>query len=175
MDKIISSSCENYCKNHFHTTDEALGYCNECHKKSRRKVIISLQSWASMKPVHGAEGPYVQLQDENEVVTDCLKNTHCPPCGWCWMKLGSCREKWCVTLMSWSSSYTCDSAQATITLSCLSLVGFMLLSNYPFSYCFIHVPTVLCVHRCVMLHKQCMIILFYTCSKNAYPLSSPCR
>lgn len=71
--------------------------------------------------------------------------------------------------------YACDATQATITLSSLSLVDLMLLSNYPFSYCVIHVPTVLCVHRCVMLHKQCMIILFYTCGKHAYQLSSPCR
>lgn len=71
--------------------------------------------------------------------------------------------------------YTCDAAQATITLSCLSLMGLILLSNFPFSCCVIHVPTVQCVHRCVMLNNQCMIILVYTCGKNAYPFSSPYR
>lgn len=48
------------------------GYCNESQRKSRRKLIICLQSWASVKSVHGAEGPYTELQDESQVVINCL-------------------------------------------------------------------------------------------------------
>lgn len=71
VDKTISSPYENCCRKHFHTTDEALGYCNESQRKSRRKLIICLQSWASVKSVHGAEGPYTELQDESQVVINC--------------------------------------------------------------------------------------------------------
>ena len=63
-------------------------------------------------------------------------------------------------------SYTCevitDGAQATLVLPCLYFVGLMLCSNYPHSCCIIYVLIVLCVHKCVMLHKQYTIVLFYT-------------
>lgn len=75
--------------------------------------------------------------------------------------------------MVFAHEVTTDGAQAALILPCLSFAGLMLRSNYPCSCCIIYVLIALCVHKCVMLHKQYMIVLFYTCGKSAYLLSSP--